>query len=93
MDLANEQESDPANLASRYVYTILGSMHTVGGAIIDTLYDICAHQDEYLQPLRDEMEQIIREDDGWSKGMTAKIMKMDSFMKETQRLNPSSARK
>ena len=92
MDLANEQESDPANLASRYVYTILGSIHTVRGAIIDTLYDICAHQDEYLQPLRIEMEQAIRDDGGWGQSTAAKMTKMDSFMKETQRLNPPSAR-
>lgn len=92
MDLANEQETDAANLASRYVYTILGSMHTVRSAIIDTLYDICAHP-EYLQPLRDEIGQALREDGHWQKGTAAKLLKTDSFMKEVQRLNPPSARK
>ena len=57
MDLANETESPPDNLATRYVYTIIGSMHTVTSAIKDTLYDIYARP-EYMQPSRKELEHI-----------------------------------
>lgn len=90
MDLANEKESPPENLATRYVYTIIGSMHTVTSAIKDTLYDICARP-EYVDPLREELEHILREDRGWQKGTAAKMQRLDSFMKEVQRLNPPSA--
>lgn len=71
MDLANETESPPDNLATRYVYTIIGSMHTVTSAIKDTLYDICARP-EYVQPLREELEHVLQEDEGWKKGTASK---------------------
>ena len=90
MDLANEKESPPEKLATRYVYTIIGSMHTVTSAIKDTLYDVCARP-EYVDPLREEMEHVLREDKGWQKGTAAKMQRLDSFMKEVQRLNPPSA--
>lgn len=90
MDLANEKESPPENLATRYVYTIIGSMHTVTSAIKDTLYDICARP-EYLKPLREELEHVLKEDEGWQKATATKMRRLDSFMKEVQRLNPPSA--
>lgn len=92
MDLADEKEAELDNLATRYVYTIIGSMHTVTSAIKDTLYDICARP-EYVKPLREELEQVLKEDHGWKKSTAAKMQKTDSFMKEVQRLNPPSARK
>ena len=90
MDLANEEEAPSNKLATRYVYTIIGSMHTVTSAIKDTLYDIC-ERPEYLEPLREELERVLEEDNGWRKGTAAKMQRMDSFMKEVQRLNPPSA--
>lgn len=92
MDLADGKEAELENLVTRYVYTIIGSMHTVTSAIKDTLYDICARP-EYIKPLRDEMEQVLKEDQGWNKSTAAKMQKTDSLMKEVQRLNPPSARK
>lgn len=41
---------------------------------------------QYIQELRDEVEPIIKEE-GWSKAAVAKMHKVDSFMKETQRMN------
>ena len=90
MDLANEKESPAENLATRYVYTIIGSMHTVTSAIKDTLYDICARP-EYVDPLREELEHVLREDSGWQKGTAAKMQRLDRVMKEVPRLNPPSA--
>ena len=91
MDLANEKESPPENLATRYVFTIVGSMFAVTSAIKDTLYDICARP-EYVEPLREELKHVLKEDAGWQKGTATKMRRLDSFMKEVQRLNPPSAR-
>ena len=92
MDLADEKEEQPENLATRYIYAILGSLFSVSGSIKDTLYDVCARP-EYISSLREEIEQALTEDGGWQKTTPAKLQKMDSFMKEVQRLNPPSARK
>ncbi|KAL8825028.1 MAG: hypothetical protein Q9191_004661 [Dirinaria sp. TL-2023a] len=90
MDLANEKEGQPENLATRYIYAILGSLFSVSGVIKDTLYEITARP-EYIPSLRKEIEQAMAEDKGWQKTTHAKLQKLDSFMKEVQRVNPPSA--
>ena len=49
-----------------------------------SIYDLAAHP-EHLQPLRQEIETVIKEE-GWSKAAVAKMSKLDSFIKETMRL-------
>ena len=44
-----------------------------------------AANSQYLQPLREEVEAIIQKD-GWSKASLAKMRKVDSFLKECQRM-------
>ena len=39
-----------------------------------------------MEPLREEVESIIAEE-GWSKASIGKMRKLDSFLKESQRLN------
>jgi cytochrome P450 len=92
MELANDDEYPAENIAHRYIYTIIGTMHTVTAAVVDTIYDLCDKQD-YIKPLREEVLQAMKEEGGWTKGTGNKMLMMDSFMKEVQRVNPPSARK
>lgn len=92
MDAAEGEESDPANLATRYVYAVIGSLFTVSGGIVDCLYDLAAYP-AHVQPLRDELQRVLKEDGGWKKGTPAKLERMDSFMKESQRINNPTPRK
>lgn len=52
------------------------------------LFDLVSHP-EYIAPLRDEV-QAVKASDGekWTKAGIAKLRKMDSFMKESQRFRP-----
>lgn len=54
------------------------------------LYHLAANP-EYAQPLREEVDTIVRED-GWSKASVGKMRKIDSFLKESQRFNGLGAR-
>ena len=45
---------------------------------------------EYTKPLREEIETII-EEEGWTKASMAKMRKLDSFFRETQRLRNVAA--
>jgi hypothetical protein len=49
------------------------------------LYRLLANP-EYLEPLREEVDAVIREE-GWTKAGMDKMYKMDSFLRETQRLS------
>lgn len=83
----SEEERDTVNLATRYVYAVIGSLFTVSAALVDCVYDLVAHP-EHLAPLREEVERVLKEDGGWQKGTAAKLELMDSFMRESQRVNP-----
>ena len=53
------------------------------------VFDMVAHP-EYIEPLREELERVKAEDskDTWTKASIAKLRKMDSFIKESQRFRP-----
>lgn len=86
LDAAEGYERDSVNLATRYVYAVIGSFFTVSAALVDLVYDLAAYP-KHLAPLREEVERVLKEDGGWQKGTPAKLEMMDSFMKESQRVN------
>ena len=90
MEIANENEGDPASLAHLEVVMSLASIHTSQMNAVHCLYDLVARPD-YLQPIREEIEQVIKEDGDWAqwqKTAFTKLRKLDSFMRESQRWNP-----
>ena len=53
-----------------------------------TVFDLVSHP-EYIGPLRDEVKSVKASDgETWTKAGIAKLRKMDSFMKESQRFRP-----
>ncbi|KAH8168206.1 hypothetical protein CIB48_g10 [Xylaria polymorpha] len=92
IDAAEGEEKLPENLALRYVFTIIGSLYTVSGGLVDCLYDLTAHP-EYIPLLRDEVRQALASEGGWNKGTLSKLAQMDSFMRESQRINAPSPSK
>lgn len=52
------------------------------------VFDLVAHP-EYIEPLRDEVKRVkVSDGNTWTKAGIAKLVKMDSFMKESQRFRP-----
>jgi hypothetical protein len=49
------------------------------------LYRLLANP-EYLEPLREEVDAVIKEE-GWTKAGIDKMYKIDSFLRETLRLD------
>ncbi|KAI1753362.1 cytochrome P450 [Xylaria castorea] len=64
------------------------SIHTTSNLTTDCIYDLAVHQ-EMQEILRDEAIEVFeREEDAWErKDSIAKLKKMDSFIKESQRLS------
>lgn len=72
------------------------AIHTTAMATTAAIYDLAAYP-EYIQPLRDEIQQVIKEDgqdvDGngimkLKKPSMPKLWKLDSFLRESMRLTP-----
>ena len=89
MDAADEDEGKPYKLAHRQLLVSLASIHTTTMSAAHALYDLCAHR-EFLEPVREEMEAVLSQDGGWNKTTLTKMRKLDSFLKESQRINPPS---
>ena len=62
--------------------------HTTSMALTHIVFDLVARP-EYMKRLRDEIRQVLDDDDGtFTESRLAKLELLDSFMKESQRLNP-----
>ncbi|KAF8799220.1 cytochrome P450 [Phlegmacium glaucopus] len=66
-----------------------GSVYTTTTSFTQALFHLAAHT-EYIEPLREEMEAVILEE-GWTKQAMGGMNKLDSFLKESQRLSGLSA--
>ena len=66
----------------------LAAIHTTTEATTQVIIDICEHP-EVVKPLREEIISVIGEH-GWAKTSLYKLKLMDSFLKESQRVNSMS---
>jgi hypothetical protein len=85
-----ERHTNVESLVRHQLGIAWASIHTSTGALTHTIFDLAARS-EYQQPLRDKLETVLRECGGvLGKAELAKLYKMDSFMKESQRFNPTT---
>lgn len=89
---ATGTDSRPDKLAGRTLVLTLASSHTTSMATCQALFQMCEHP-EYVPELREEVRRVVEEDHGWRKTSLTKLRKLDSFVKESQRLHPPSLRK
>lgn len=85
VESARGKDKDPDVLAQNMLFMTLAGVHTSSNTTIHALFDLCANR-QFIQPLREEIEQVIGEH-GWSMVAISKLQKLDSFIKESQRLN------
>ncbi|KAM7190989.1 Cytochrome P450 [Naviculisporaceae sp. PSN 640] len=70
-----------------------GSIHTTAGAFMAALYHIAGEPEKYIPALRQEFEQVLTEGSKegsaeLTKQMLGKLVKMDSVLLESARLDP-----
>ncbi|GME35460.1 cytochrome p450 monooxygenase [Neofusicoccum parvum] len=87
MDASDDDDGQPDKLAHRQLLLSLASIHTTTMSAAHALYDLCAYP-ECFEPLRDEAIRVLSEDEGWKKTTLTKMRNLDSFLKESQRINP-----
>ena len=87
IEAAEGDDRQPERLAHLELMANLAGIHTSSIAITHAILDLCEHP-EYVPMLREEIEQVLREDGGWQKNTHSKLHKMDSFFKESQRFSP-----
>jgi hypothetical protein len=84
-DCAKGQRYDPA--VAQISFSI-AAIHTTSDMLTQVLLDLCT-MPEIIDALREEIVTVVREE-GWKKTTFYKLKLMDSVLKESQRLKPTS---
>lgn len=87
MRAAQAKERDVEDISQRTLLLSLSSIHTTALTITQALYDLCQHP-QYFEPLREEVARHVEGGRNWTKETVDKLHKMDSLLRESQRLNP-----
>jgi len=77
-------ERSPRAITESVLAVNFGAIHTTSISFIHALYYLIRYP-EYVRPLREEVESVVKEE-GWTKEAMNKMIKLDSFLKESQRL-------
>ena len=92
-DASHGAEARPERIVDRQLGMSFAAIHTTTNHITNVVYDLAARWDDYGPELRAEVVHVLAASDNiWKKTTLTKLSKMDSFMKESQRLHPPSAR-
>lgn len=92
-DASQGGDARPERMVDRQLGLSFAAIHTTTNHLTNVIYDLAFRWDDYGQELRAEVEDVLAASCGvWKKTILTKLSKMDSFMKESQRLNPPSAR-
>ncbi|GJE92694.1 cytochrome P450 [Phanerochaete sordida] len=85
MEAAEGEERETRALATRLLLVGFAAIHTTSMKLTYALYRLAANP-QYVAPLREEVEACIARD-GWSKAALQKMVKVDSFLREVQRVD------
>ncbi|KAF5363880.1 hypothetical protein D9756_000065 [Leucocoprinus leucothites] len=77
------------DIAIRMIFLNIAAIHTTASLLTHVLFNLATYS-SYIEPLREEISKII-ELEGWNKISIEKMRKLDSFVKESQRLHGSES--
>jgi len=73
-------------LAQNELFLSIASIHSSTATALSTLMDLLDHPD-LLDEIRDEIKEVRKEHSEWTRKSLGLLRKLDSFMKESQRLH------
>ncbi|KAF8521467.1 cytochrome P450 [Trichophaea hybrida] len=81
------QDAPLYELCVRILYLDFSAIHTSSISITQALYVLATHP-EFQTRIRDEIESVRAEHGGWTKPALTQMKKLDSTLRESQRLHP-----
>ncbi|GJE97794.1 cytochrome P450 [Phanerochaete sordida] len=85
IDEAVARNQGDEEIARLVLFINTGAIDTTSHAIVEAVYDISVRPD-LANTLREEVEAAVAED-GWTRAATAKMRRLDSFLRESLRLH------
>jgi len=85
---AQNRKLTPAILAEHELFLAVASIHSSSAIALSILYDLLDdRRQDAKKEILDEITAITNEYPSWTRPAVAKLLKLDSFMKESQRLH------
>ncbi|THG96485.1 hypothetical protein EW026_g5347 [Hermanssonia centrifuga] len=84
MDNAEGEEREIRALVLRILTINFAAIHTSSNSFAHSILTLAANP-QWIQPMREEAEEVVSQD-GWSKVSMQKMRRIDSFLKEVQRM-------
>ncbi|KAF7320658.1 Cytochrome P450 [Mycena chlorophos] len=88
LDYAPEYDKTPRELALRILTVNMAAIHTSSTTLAAALYDLAAYP-AHIAPMREEALRVVGAE-GWSKAALNSMHRIDSFLRESQRLRGAS---
>ena len=90
MGTGNNRKNDI--IVRKLMFLTMAGFHAPTATAVHVLYDLCAHP-EYFTALREEIkEELAAEDGQWTLAVLRRLRKLDSVIKESQRVNAPGLR-
>lgn len=86
---ASDIMGKPLDITLAQMSLSIAAIHITSQLLINVMYDLAAYP-EYVDALWAKLSKMLEEDGGWKSTTPAKLKLMDSVIKETQRMSPSS---
>lgn len=87
LDNASDKPMTAAEVSDSLLFLFMAGIHSTSATIVSIVYDLLAHP-EIVPDLVQEIKEVQAASPEWTKNSLAQLRKMDSFMKESQRLHP-----
>lgn len=85
---AGARKKTALELADEQLFLSIASIHSTAASTMSFIHDLADHR-KYYKEILEEIQQVQKEHGRkWTKQSLAKLDKLDSFMKESQRVNP-----
>jgi cytochrome P450 len=88
LEAGEGEQRSVRSIAIRTLGINFAAIHTTTMAFTNILYDLAANP-QYAEPMRQEVLEVIASD-GWTKVSQGKMRRVDSFVKESQRMGIST---
>lgn len=87
VDAAKGEDRNPDTIAHAELLLAVASVNTTLLRMVNVLYDLTANR-TYFEELRAEVEAQRDSERGWNEKSYSQLYKMDSFLRESQRMTP-----
>ncbi len=93
LDLGTGNDRKKDVIVGKMMFLTMAGFHAPTATAVHVVYDLCAHPN-YLAPLRKEIEDELAIEGGvWTLALLRRLKRLDSVIKESQRINSPGLRK